>query len=265
MWFVSGRSVAYEAAVAAMEARVAAIAAARAREAVWLLEHPPLYTMGTSARAEELLRPSPLPIHRTGRGGRITYHGPGQRIAYVMLDLRRRGRDVRAFVHQLEAWLITALAELGVAAERRAGRIGLWVVRPESAVATPHQKGGPAASRPEPGGTREDKIAAIGIRLRRWVSYHGASLNVAPDLSHYDAIVPCGIREHGVTSLAALGCKAEMGEVDAALRRAFEATFGPTLDPEARDPEDAGLPANGLLPATDEARERPAPRGPSPQ
>jgi lipoyl(octanoyl) transferase len=199
----------YRAAEAAMKARAAAIAAGEARELVWLLEHPPLYTAGTSARAEDLIDASRFPVYETGRGGQFTYHGPGQRIVYLMLDLKRRRPDVRAYVRSLEAWLIDALADLGVTAERREGRVGLWVA---------HADG------------REDKIAAIGVRLSRWVSTHGISLNVAPDLSHYAGIVPCGISEHGVTSLKALGIDASMADVDAALRHAFVARFGPVAD-----------------------------------
>jgi lipoyl(octanoyl) transferase len=187
-----------------MERRVAAIRAGTEGELVWLLEHPPLYTAGASARPEDLLDPDLLPVHRTGRGGQFTYHGPGQRVAYVMLDLERRGPDVRAYVNSLEEWLIRTLARLGVAGERRAGRVGIWVARPG----------------------REDKIAAIGVRVRRWVTYHGVSLNVAPDLSHYAGIVPCGIAQHGVTSLAELGVPASMSDVDAVLRAAFADVFG---------------------------------------
>ncbi len=194
----------YEEAVAEMEARVAAIRTGTAPELVWLVEHPPLYTAGTSARPADLVEPSLLPVHRTGRGGQFTYHGPGQRVAYVMLDLKRRGGDVRCYVHGLEEWLIRTLAMLGVAGERRPGRVGIWVVQP---------------------GGREDKIAAIGVRVRQWVTYHGVALNVAPDLGHYRGIVPCGIREHGVTSLAALGVTASMEKVDVVLREAFEEVF----------------------------------------
>ena len=206
-WRTSPGLEPYGAAVAAMEARVAAIRDGTAPELVWLLEHPPLYTAGTSARDAELLDPGPFPVHHTGRGGRYTYHGPGQRVAYVLLDLAARGRDVRCFVHDLEEWLIRTLAGLGVTAERRPGRVGLWVAR---------------------GGGREDKIAAIGVRVRRWVTYHGISLNVSPDLSHFRAIVPCGIAEPnlGVTSLADLDIATTMAEVDAALAREFDGVFG---------------------------------------
>ena len=188
-WRVSETPVEYAAAVEEMEGRVAAIRAGAAAELVWLLEHPPLYTAGTSARDEELLEPRRLPVHRAGRGGRYTYHGPGQRIAYVMLDLRRRGQDVRCYVHQLEEWIIRILARFEVRGERRDGRVGIWVVRPSG---------------------NEEKIAAIGVRVRQWVTYHGLALNVDPELEHYRGIVPCGIAEHGVTSLAELGIAASM-------------------------------------------------------
>jgi lipoyl(octanoyl) transferase len=210
-WLRSPGLIPFPEAEAAMKARARAIADGEGGEQVWLLEHPPLYTAGTSAKDADLLD-ARFPVFRTGRGGEFTYHGPGQRTAYVMLDLKRRGPDVRKFVCGLETWLIDALAELGVEAGRRQGRVGVWVARP---------------------GGRDDKIAAIGIRLARWVSFHGIALNVAPDLSHYGGIVPCGIREHGVTSLAALGVQATMDKVDAALRRAFERTFGPTTRDDA--------------------------------
>jgi lipoyl(octanoyl) transferase len=201
-----------------MESRVEAIAAGCAAERVWLLEHPPLYTAGTSARDADLLD-ARFPVHRTRRGGQFTYHGPGQRVAYVMLDLKRRRPDVRAFVAALEAWLIDALAILGVEAETREDRVGVWVARPDKAAGI----GGAAA---------EDKIAALGVRVRRWVSYHGVALNVTPDLSHFSGIVPCGIAQahYGVTSLADLGRATSMAEVDAALRAAFERRFGATKD-----------------------------------
>src|SRR5690606_3085059 len=191
-WRTSEGLVPYEEALAFMEARVAAIAAGTAGEAVWLLEHPPLYTAGTSARAADLTDPGRFPVHAAGRGGQYTYHGPGQRVIYLMLDLNRRGRDVRAFVRRLEDWVIATLAEFNVRGEVRAGRVGVWVTRPDK----------PALADGTP---REDKIAAIGIKLRRWVSFHGVSINVEPDLSHFDGIVPCGIRDHGVTSLVDLG------------------------------------------------------------
>jgi lipoyl(octanoyl) transferase len=203
----------YETAVAHMEARVAAIREGTAAELVWLVEHPPLYTAGTSAVTADLIDSMGLPVYRTGRGGQFTYHGPGQRVAYVMLDLKTRGEDLRAYVANLEEWAIRALARLGARAERRPGRIGLWVTRPGGEII--------------PGlGPREDKIAAIGVRVRRWVSYHGIAINVAPDLGHYAGIVPCGIRDHGVTSLAALGIAATMAELDDALQATFGEVFG---------------------------------------
>ena len=216
-WAVSSGLVPYEAAVAFMEARVAAIAAGEASEMVWLLEHPPLYTAGVSSKDDDLLDAGRFPVHRTGRGGQFTYHGPGQRVAYVMLDLNRRGRDVRAFVRGLERWIIGALDQFGVQAGVREGRVGVWVER----------KGA--------GWSREDKIAAIGVKVRKWVSFHGISLNVEPDLDHFGGIVPCGIAEHGVTSLVDLGVLATMDEADAALRSAFEAVFGPVQTADAPD------------------------------
>ncbi len=204
----------YSETLAAMEARVADIAAGTAPEAIWLLEHPPLYTAGTSADPSDLVAPDRFPVHVAGRGGQYTYHGPGQRVVYVMLDLNRRGRDVRRFVCVLEDWVITTLAEFGIRGERRAGRVGVWVTRPEKT--------------PAPDGTpREEKIAAIGIKLRRWVSFHGLSINLDPDLSHFEGIIPCGIRAHGVTSLVDLGLPVTMADLDLALQRAFEAQFGP--------------------------------------
>jgi len=211
-WILSDRPVPYEEALAAMEARVAAIAEGRADEAIWLLEHPALYTAGTSARREDITNPLGLPVHEARRGGQYTYHGPGQRVVYTMLDLTRRGRDVGCFVRDLERWVIAALAEFNVTGEIRKGRVGVWVARPDK----------PAL----PDGTpREDKIAAIGIRLRRWVSFHGLSINVDPDLSHFEGIVPCGIRGHGVTSLVDLGLPVTMGDLDAALMRTFGRVF----------------------------------------
>ena len=202
----------YEATLAAMEARVAAIAAGTADEAVWLLEHPPLYTAGTSARPEDLPDPGRFPVFTAGRGGQYTYHGPGQRVAYVMLDLNRRGRDVRRFVARLESWVIAALAEFNVTGEIRDGRVGVWVRRPDKA--------------PLPDGTlREDKIAAIGVKLRRWVSFHGVAVNLDPDLDHFGGIVPCGIRDHGITSLVDLGLPVTMDDLDLALRRGFDSAF----------------------------------------
>ncbi|MFQ5347921.1 MAG: lipoyl(octanoyl) transferase LipB [Rhodothalassiaceae bacterium] len=217
-WQIFEAPVAYERAVAAMEQRVAAIRAGLEPECVWLLEHPPLYTAGTSARPGDLLVPNRFPVYRTGRGGQFTYHGPGQRVAYVMLDLKRRGGDLRRYIADLEGWLIATLARFGVTAEIRPDRVGVWVV---------HEDG------------REEKIAAIGVRVRRWVSYHGIALNVAPDLDHFTGIVPCGIREHGVTSLAALGIAVGMPEVDAALRVSFAEQFGCDLvDVAAKDAGD---------------------------
>ena len=208
-WAVSPGLVDYPFAVSAMEARAAAIAAGEAPELVWLLEHPPLYTAGVSSKDADLLDAGRFPVHRTCRGGQFTYHGPGQRVAYVMLDLNRRGRDVRAFVRGLEQWIIGALGEFGVPADVREGRVGVWVER----------KG--------PGWSREDKIAAIGVKVRKWVSFHGVSLNVEPDLGHFAGIVPCGIQEHGVTSLDDLGVPATMDEADEALRVSFRRVFGP--------------------------------------
>jgi lipoyl(octanoyl) transferase len=214
-WQVADGLTGYEVAVAFMEARAAAIHAGEADELVWLVEHPPLYTAGTSARAADLLTPDRFPVHVTGRGGEYTYHGPGQRVAYVMLDLKRRRCDVRAFVAALEAWVIETLAGMNVKGERREDRVGVWVVRPERP-ALPD--GSPA----------EDKIAAIGIRLRRWVSFHGIAINVEPDLEHFSGIVPCGVTAHGVTSLVDLGLPVTMQDTDVALRAAFEQIFGRT-------------------------------------
>jgi lipoyl(octanoyl) transferase len=208
-WAVSTERVPYPAAVAAMEARAAAIAEGTAGELIWLLEHPPLYTAGVSAKNGDLIEPDRFPVFESGRGGQFTYHGPGQRVAYVMLDLTKRGRDVRAFVAALEAWIIDALAAFNVTGELRDGRVGVWVER----------KG--------PGWSREDKIAAIGVKLRKWVSFHGISLNVEPDLGHFSGIVPCGQTEHGVTSLVDLGLPVTMDEADAALRASFQKVFGP--------------------------------------
>ncbi len=201
----------YAETLAAMEARVAAIAAGDAAEAVWLLEHPPLYTSGTSTNLADLVQPGRFPVHVAGRGGQYTYHGPGQRVVYVMLDLNRRGRDVRQFVCALENWVIGTLADFNVRGERRSGRVGVWVTRPDRA--------GPD------GAPAEDKIAAIGVKLRRWVSFHGISINVEPDLTHFDGIVPCGIRDHGVTSLVDLGLPVTMGDLDMALRANFDRAF----------------------------------------
>jgi lipoyl(octanoyl) transferase len=203
-WIVRPGLLPYPEAVDFMEKRVAEIADGKARELVWLVEHPPIYTAGTSAKESDLLE-ARFPVFKTGRGGQFTYHGPGQRVGYVMLDLRRRSGDVRRYVHDLEEWLIRALARFNVKGERREGRVGIWVVR----------------------GSREDKIAALGVRVRRWVTFHGVALNVEPDLTHFSGIVPCGIRGHGVTSLADLGIPATMADADVALRAAFDEVFGP--------------------------------------
>ena len=211
-WLISDQAIPYPQAVAAMEARVAEIAAGRAGELVWLLEHPSLYTSGTSGKAADLLD-ARFPIFQTGRGGQLTYHGPGQRVAYVMLDLKRRRPDVRAYVASLEEWIIRTLAAFNVRGERREDRVGVWVARPDK------------------GKGHEDKIAAIGVRLTRWVSWHGISVNVEPDLSHYDGIVPCGISGHGVTSLVDLGLPVTMGDMDVALK----STFGRVVGGAAKD------------------------------
>ena len=211
-WRVSEGLVPYPEALAEMEARVEAIRAGRAEELVWLLEHPPLYTAGTSAKPGDLLDPGRFPVFPAGRGGEYTYHGPGQRVAYTMLDVAARGRDVRCFVNALEEWVIRALAQFQIRGERRAGRVGVWVVRPER---PPRPDGSPA----------EDKIAAIGIRMRRWVSFHGVAVNVEPELSHYAGIVPCGLAGYGVTSLVDLGVPATLADFDLALRAAFAAVF----------------------------------------
>ena len=215
VWAVSEGYVEYEAAAAFMESRAAAIRAGRAEELVWLLEHPPLYTGGTSADAGDLLNPDRFPVYRSSRGGQYTYHGPGQRVAYVMLDLERRGKDIRAFVRALEDWMIETLAAFNVRGERRAGRVGVWVDRTAPGEAL-----------------REDKIAAIGVRVRKWVSFHGVSFNVEPDLSHFAGITPCGIDAPGlgVTSLADLGLPVTMHDADIALKNAFQNIFGPTRD-----------------------------------
>ncbi len=220
-WVVSPGWTDYASALAEMEARAEAIAAGRAAERVWLIEHPPLYTAGTSAKESDLIE-ARFPVYRAGRGGQFTYHGPGQRVAYVMLDLKRRRPDVRAYVAALEGLLIMALSAFGVAGETREDRVGVWVARPDK----PRFPGGAVA---------EDKIAAIGVRVRRWATFHGIALNVAPDLSHFSGIVPCGIADmrFGVTSLADLGRAVTLAQADAALRKAFEATFGPTVATEA--------------------------------
>ena len=214
-WEVAGGLTDYADAVARMEGAATAIAAGAAPERVWLVEHPPLYTAGTSARPGDLIDAGRFPVHRTGRGGQFTYHGPGQRVAYVMLDLGQRGKDVRAFVRGLEDWLIGALDAFGVSAGVRDGRVGVWVER----------KGA--------GWSREDKIAAIGVKVHKWVSFHGVSLNVEPDLTHFGGIVPCGIQEHGVTSLVDLGVLATMDEADEALRVSFRRVFGAVVAGEA--------------------------------
>ncbi|HEY9164287.1 MAG TPA: lipoyl(octanoyl) transferase LipB [Magnetovibrio sp.] len=203
-WRVEPGLTAYADAHAFMEERAAAIRAGDAPERVWLVEHPPLYTAGTSADAADLIEPERFPVFETGRGGQYTYHGPGQRVAYAMLDLKLRNSDVRAYVHDLEEWMIRTLARFDIKGERRDGRVGIWVVRP---------------------GGREDKIGAIGVRVRKWVSFHGLALNVNPDLSHFTGIVPCGISEHGVTSLHDLGVNVSMAEVDQQLRSVFEEVF----------------------------------------
>lgn len=220
-WHIEAEPVAYPEAVAAMEARAAGISAQTANELVWLVEHPALYTAGSSANDADLVEPDRFEVFRTGRGGQYTYHGPGQRVAYVMLDVGKRFGDVRAFVRALEGWLITTLDQFNVRGERREGRVGIWVERPEKAAVD--------------GSLAEDKIAAIGIRLRRWVSYHGISLNVEPDLGHFSGIVPCGITGHGVTSLADLGLPVTMADADVALKQAFSITFN-TLTIPSRSP-----------------------------
>jgi lipoyl(octanoyl) transferase len=211
-WRISDGPVPYDEALAAMEARVADIRAGRAGELIWLLEHPPLYTAGTSSKPQDLLQPLRLPVHAAGRGGQYTYHGPGQRVAYTMLDLRQRRQDVRRYVADLEDWIIRTLARFNVHGERREGRVGVWVAR---------------------AGGREDKIAAIGVRIRHWVSFHGISINVEPDLSHYAGIVPCGIAEHGVTSLVDLGLPVTMTDLDMALAETFDEVFGVITPSEA--------------------------------
>ena len=216
-WRIEPGLTGYKEALAVMEARAAAIRDGTEGELVWLVEHPPLYTAGTSARIEDLVESDRFPVFNAGRGGEYTYHGPGQRVAYVMLDLKRRREDVRAFVAALEDWIIAALAEFNVRGERREDRVGVWVVRPDRA--------------PMPDGlAAEEKIAAIGIRLRRWVSFHGIAINVDPDLSHFTGIVPCGVADHGVTSLVDLGLPVTMADLDLALKSAFIEVFGPVLD-----------------------------------
>ena len=214
-WLVSDGLTPYPYALHEMEERIAKIASGEADERIWLLEHPPIYTAGTSAKKSDLLAPDRFPAYQTGRGGEFTYHGPGQRVIYVMLDLKRRKEDVRAFIGALEEWIIQTLAAFNIKGERREDRVGVWVVRPEK----------PSTIKNEPA---EDKIAAIGIRLRKWVSFHGIALNVEPDLSHYSGIVPCGISDHGVTSLVDLGLPVTMADVDVVLKKTFEKIFGPT-------------------------------------
>lgn len=211
-WIITDELIGYDAALAFMEARVAAIAAGEAPECIWLLEHPPLYTAGTSANPADLTDPDRFPVHQAHRGGQYTYHGPGQRVIYVMLDLNRRGRDVRAFIQTLEAWVIAALAEFNVTGHIREGRVGVWVERPNRP---------PTAN----GEMADEKIAAIGIRLRKWISFHGISINVEPELEHFSGIVPCGISDHGVTSLVDLGLPVTMDDLDVALKRHFGRVF----------------------------------------
>jgi lipoyl(octanoyl) transferase len=212
-WITTDGLTDYRAAEAWMETRAAGIAAGTAQECIWLVEHPALYTAGTSAKPADLTDPNRFPVFQTKRGGQYTYHGPGQRVAYVMLDVGKRGRDVRCFVRDLEAWVIATLDQFNLRGEIRPGRVGVWVQRPEK----PRQPDGSPA---------EDKIAAIGIRLRKWISFHGISINVEPDLSHFDGIVPCGIRDHGVTSLVDMGLPVTMDDLDLALRDQFSAVFG---------------------------------------
>jgi lipoyl(octanoyl) transferase len=231
-WITSPGLISYSEAVSFMEHRAAGIAAGQARECVWLLEHPPLYTAGTSARPQDLTDPHRFPVHQSARGGQYTYHGPGQRVIYVMLDVGARGRDVRRFVQQLERWVIATLAEFNVTGEIREGRVGVWVARPDK---PPRPDGSPA----------EEKIAAIGIRLRKWVSFHGISINVEPDLEHFSGIVPCGIADHGVTSLVDLGLPVTMGDVDVALKATFDRSFAQT---EAAAPAQAGLIGSTMKP-----------------
>ena len=217
-WIISDGLTDYQQAVDWMEARATAIAEGRAIEAIWLVEHPPIYTAGTSAQADDLTDPHRFPVYGTSRGGQYTYHGPGQRVAYVLLDVGARGRDVRKFVQQLEAWVIATLDEFNVKGEIREGRVGVWVTRDDKPKTTTGQP-------------REDKIAAIGIRLRKWVSFHGISLNLDPDLTHFDGIIPCGIIDHGVTSLVDLGLPVTMDDLDLALRRRFEMVFSAQITP----------------------------------
>ena len=218
-WLISDDLVPYQAALAFMEERTAMIAAGEAPECIWLLEHPPLYTAGTSARREDLLAPDRFPVYVTHRGGQYTYHGPGQRVVYAMLDLNKRGRDVRAFVTALEEWIISTLAAFNIRGERREDRVGVWVKRPEK------------------GAGAEDKIAALGIKLRKWVSFHGLAINVEPELEHFSGIVPCGVAMHGVTSFHDLGQLVHITDVDMALKESFETLFGPAQPAKAFKPE----------------------------
>ena len=213
-WITHEGLLPYDEAVAFMEARADAIARGEAGECIWLVEHPPLYTAGTSAKPTDLTDPDRFPVYESKRGGQYTYHGPGQRVAYVMLDVGKRGHDVRKFVEQLETWVIATLAEFNLTGEIREGRVGVWITRPDK-------------PRTASGAPAEDKIAAIGIRLRKWVSFHGISINVEPDLEHFNGIVPCGITDYGVTSLVDLGLPVTMTDVDVALRRTFDTVFGP--------------------------------------
>lgn len=208
-WIISDSLIPYEDAIREMEARVAMIANGEAKECVWLLEHPALYTAGTSANPSDLIAPDRFPVFQTHRGGQYTYHGPGQRVGYAMLDLNKRGRDVRAFVTALEEWIILALSEFNIKGERREDRVGVWVKRPEKGLSA------------------EDKIAALGIKLRKWVSFHGISINVEPELEHFSGIVPCGVAQHGVTSFHDLGQLIAMADLDLALKKSFEEIFGP--------------------------------------
>ncbi|WP_394155194.1 lipoyl(octanoyl) transferase LipB [Loktanella salsilacus] len=222
-WITSDAPVPYADALTFMEARAEAIAAGTAPEAIWLLEHPPLYTAGTSAKIADLVDPDRFPVFEARRGGQYTYHGPGQRVAYVMLDVGKRGRDVRRFVQDLEHWVIATLDRFNVKGEIRPGRVGVWVQRPEKPLSLN-------------GAVQEDKIAALGIRLRKWVSFHGLSINVEPDLRHFDGIVPCGISDHGVTSLVDLGLPVTMADLDVALRQSFDDIFGAADPAEGKTP-----------------------------
>ncbi|WP_386680909.1 lipoyl(octanoyl) transferase LipB [Loktanella sp. R86503] len=225
-WITSDAPVPYADALTFMEARAEAIAAGTAPEAIWLLEHPPLYTAGTSAKIADLVDPDRFPVFEARRGGQYTYHGPGQRVAYVMLDVGKRGRDVRRFVQDLEHWVIATLDRFNVKGEIRPGRVGVWVQRPEKPLSPT-------------GAVQEDKIAALGIRLRKWVSFHGLSINVEPDLRHFDGIVPCGISDHGVTSLVDLGLPVTMADLDVALRQSFDEIFGAADPAEGKTPSSA--------------------------